>query len=210
MKDDGWEQVRAGLALILWSRLASWDDARRTLVPADRQNFENSASEVHSEFGRVISWIVFSVGTEYFLKGVCLVRGLLSGKRVDVLRPPKRDEHVTSWVHLVCNDSREVKEKTVKFPTFGNLPIKELVKDLPDRDLADLVLAAFKLLSQSIRNRDAHRYARNVRAAHFRAVPDLFVPALNVLVRLLDPRDLQARCSGLGNPAGSALGNKTA
>jgi hypothetical protein len=195
MTDDGWEQIRAGLALIQWSGLATWDDARCTLDPADPQIFERSAGEVHSEFGRVISWIVFSVGTEYLVKGICLLRGLIQVRERPVLRPPFPSEDIQSWVRLVCNKQQAAYESVISFGTLGDMPLEKLVKDLPERDLA---WAALELLRQSIRNRDAHRYMRNVRAAHFRAVRELLVPASNALLNLLDRAELRTRLSGLG------------
>jgi hypothetical protein len=192
--DDGWGQVRAGLALIQSSRLASWDEHRFKLVPADALNFEAATKQIHNEYGRVISWITFSVGIEYLLKGICLLRGLIEGTKKPVLRPPLPHEDAQSWVRLVCDNQEAAKETAISFGTLGNVPLRKLVRDLPERDLA---WAALELLRQSIRNRDAHQYARGVRAAHFRAVPDLFVPALNALLDKLPKGDLRTRCTGL-------------
>jgi hypothetical protein len=48
-----------------------------------------------------------------------------------------------------------------------------------------LVVAGIRLLAKTIRNRDAHAYVPEKRAAHFRLVPELFVPILNLLAKWL-------------------------
>src|SRR4051812_29258676 len=53
------------------------------------------------------------------------------------------------------------------------------------------VRAAYKYLASAIRNRDAHRYERDVRAGHFLAVPLLFIPAFNALLATLDEASLK-------------------
>ncbi|MEX3690329.1 hypothetical protein AB3X91_17575 [Paraburkholderia sp. BR14263] len=47
---------------------------------------------------------------------------------------------------------------------------------------ADLMYGAFVLLTQMIRNRDAHAYVPNVRNQHENLLVDMFVPAFNTLV----------------------------
>jgi hypothetical protein len=190
MSVEGWEQVRAGLALIQSSRLAQWDPARCALVAAEPQDFEAAASKVHPEFGRVIMWIAFSVGAEYLIKGTCLVRDLLHGKAVRALRPPLQSQDVKAWAEMVRVNNPAVFENVVRFGTLKSVPFAKLLKGLPDREVAS---AGLKLLRDSIRNRDAHQYVRNVRSAHFRAVPDLFVPALNALLLSLGPDELRER-----------------
>jgi hypothetical protein len=45
---------------------------------------------------------------------------------------------------------------------------------------------SMRLLASAIRNRDIHSYVRNVRRLHFHTVRDMFVPALNNLLRSCD------------------------
>ena len=45
--------------------------------------------------------------------------------------------------------------------------------------------AAYKYLTQAIRNRDAHSYIENQRRKDFPAVEGLFVPAFNTLVQAM-------------------------
>jgi hypothetical protein len=47
---------------------------------------------------------------------------------------------------------------------------------------ANLLLAAYRLLAKSIRNRDAHAYVPHVRDQHLSLVPELFVKCFNLFV----------------------------
>ncbi len=191
--DQGWDQVRAGLVLIQWSQLAHLDHQGGKLIATSQSDFEAAAVQRHGEFGRVISWIVFAVGNEYVFKGACLVRQLGIEKPKKVLRAPNSAEDIDSWVqHALAKDPSALETVTAS-GTLGELPIDKLVEGLPDREL---IKAAFELLRQSIRNRDAHQYVRNVRAAHFSAVARLFVPALNALFHHLDQNELRSRAFG--------------
>jgi hypothetical protein len=62
---------------------------------------------------------------------------------------------------------------------------------LKNKNDQELVRAAFELLRDSIRNRDLHSFALNVRAANFPAVERLLIPALNILMRSLDSEKLR-------------------
>ena len=189
---DGWNQIRAGLALIEWSNLASWDKNTGKLSASAQPAFEAVAVKRHQQFGRVISWIVFAVGCEYVLKGVCLVRGLLQPKLKKVLRPPHPDDDLANWIHQALGNSDSVREEVSITGQLKQLPLDKLVSGLPERDLA---MAAFELLRESIRNRDAHQYVRDVRAAHFKAVPRLLVPALNAVLGSLSPNEVLSELS---------------
>jgi hypothetical protein len=59
----------------------------------------------------------------------------------------------------------------------------------------DFVYASIDLLRGTIRNRDAHRYAQNERAIHFHLVPNLLVPAFNILLATLDEDALRRALS---------------
>ena len=48
--------------------------------------------------------------------------------------------------------------------------------------------AAYKYLTQAIRNRDAHSYIENQRRRDFPAVEGIFVPAFNTLVQTMKDR----------------------
>lgn len=81
----------------------------------------------------------------------------------------------------------------VSLGTLRQVPVEGILPPGQDREL---VSASLKLLASTIRNRDAHRYAPDVRAGHFKAVPRLFVPAFNILLAALDQTELRRRVSG--------------
>jgi hypothetical protein len=198
--EEGWQQVRAGVTLIDWSRLASWCEQGLALVATEEAEFESPAGhrEVHRELGRLICWIVFSAGAEYLAKGTCLLHGCdLLGKPATVYQPPSCCTSVAQWIKLMNVDKgNPLKYEDSSFGTLGSL-LPHLRKILKAGQERDLVLASFKYLASTIRNRDAHRYVRNVRMFDFQAVGILFVPAFNILLRSLDQAELRVRLSGL-------------
>jgi hypothetical protein len=197
--EEGWRQVKAGLALVQWSKLTRWDADRLVLVAADVDSFESEEGHrhVHKTFGRLICWIAFSTGAEYLAKGACFLRGQDLSKRSPVVRIPSPGEDLNVWVQAVNRKAASVQETSIHFGTLGKLPLNSILQGAPDRAL---VLAAFKLLTKTVRNRDAHRYTENVRAFHFHVVGALFVPALNAILRCLDQAELQAQMSPATNP----------
>jgi hypothetical protein len=191
----GWEQVRAGTALIEWSKLARWDRKRLVLVAVKEEDFEPAGHQaVHKEFGRLICWITFALGSEYLAKGVCLLKGQKLSKCKKVIRPPSVGEDINTWVRMVKSKDPSIFESDVSFGTLDDAN-RILEKILKDRSEKDLTLASLDLLRSTIRNRDAHRYARNVRAFHFHTVERLLVPALNTLLASLNQDGLRDRMS---------------
>jgi len=190
--DEGWRQVRAGVALIVWSKLASWDAQKLILVATKEAEFESVSGhqKVQGEFGRLICWITFSVGAEYLAKGACLLNGRKLAKDVKVVRLPSQD--IEEWIRLVNANDPSIYECDISFGVLGDVPVDKIVKSGRERNL---VAAGFKLLSSAVRNRDAHRYAQNVRAFHFHLVEKLFVPAFNVVLASLDQNELRIRLS---------------
>jgi hypothetical protein len=177
--NNGQEQIRAGLALIEWSGLAKLGQDNRLIASRVDHEFENLATGRHPQFGRVLSWAVFAIGCEYVLKGACLARNLISAGPKDVLRPPRWDEDLDSWSAAVLKRDSSVLVKATNTGTLAGLPLVKLLGRGPE---ARQHRAAVELLRDSMRNRDAHQYVPNVRAAHFQAVPRLFVPALNAVL----------------------------
>jgi hypothetical protein len=107
-----------------------------------------------------------------------------------VIRAPTWDEDIEAWCRLVNSDDPSIKISDTGLGTLGKAPI-DSIEALGDE--RELVSAAMKLLTATIRNRDAHRYVPNVRAGHFMAVPRLFVPAFNALLGCLDQSELRCR-----------------
>lgn len=176
----GVEQIEAGLSLINWSGLASRGPGDHLLTPNDAHDFETLARGRHNQFGRVLSWAVFAIGCEYVIKGACLVRGLLKSNPKEVLRPPSWDEDLEAWARAVLKRDSCVMVSASSTGTLSGLPLKKLLSGVPGEKQHR---AALELLRDSMRNRDAHQYIRDVRAAHFQAVPRLFVPALNAIIQ---------------------------
>ena len=189
--EDGWRQVRAGASLINWSRLAVFDSKSASFCAADEGNFEFEGEghrAVSKEYGRLICWVSFSVGSEYLAKGVCLLKGRLPTKSVNVFRPPEWNEDLDEWARMVNENDPSIKSEDSSLGTLNDVQVGT-IDGLGDKRA--LVAAALKLLGSTIRNRDAHRYQPDVRAGHFQAVPRVFVPAFNALLQCLDQNALR-------------------
>ncbi len=143
--------------------------------------------------------------SEYLAKGACILNGHLRpepGKHL--LRLPWPNEDIDSWIRLTkAKDPSVYDEPEPRFPTLGNLPVGKIPKTKEERDL---VLASIKLLASTIRNRDAHRYAEDVRAFHFHLVPSLFVPTFNILLASLSQDDLRTHLQELQELSDSSPG----
>lgn len=204
MTEDGWQQIRAGTSLVAWSRLARWDAQALCFAPARQQDFESDHAGVHATYGRLICWVAFAVGAEYLCKGVCLLQGLrvYEPSRKKVIRPPVPGEDLECWVSLV-NQGKDgapsVQQEDLRTRTLAQVvdQVRQIAELGGNRDR---VVASMKFLASTIRNRDAHRYAQNVRSFHFSAVPDLLVPSLNDLLAVLDRADREFHLSGVKGP----------
>jgi hypothetical protein len=72
----GWTQIVSGLDIIVWSRLASWDESRLQLKPAsDEPAFDAYWKTINERSGRWLCWIAFCVGAESFIKGAFGLHG---------------------------------------------------------------------------------------------------------------------------------------
>ena len=100
----------ASKALFRKSGLARWDNQTFTFVPMypgdDDFEFEkHRKKEFHSEFGRYMAWVLFSVGAENLAKAACVCNGVVRGKTTS-LRYPRYTEYipVAEWVDSVINE----------------------------------------------------------------------------------------------------------
>lgn len=198
--EEAWDQVKAGVYLIDWSRLADFNVAQLEFdAPKDDGRFESEEHGHHQiapVFGRLICWIAFSVGSEYLMKGCCVLkRKLHPNKKNEVIRHPNQNEEFDSWITKVTEKDGVVDCKKDGLGTLGDAPV-ESIKGL-NADDQPIVLAARNFLAKSIRNRDAHRYAQNKRTQDYWAVPKLFIPAHNALLRCLDQDILRDRLHSL-------------
>ncbi len=193
--DEGWRQILAGASLVAWSGLAHWDTAKLRFSHAEQEEFESGCRRLHPSYGRLIRWLTFSAGAEYLSKGVCLLSGVeVSGGPTTTIRHPQSGEDLGEWSRLVNLDDKgapEVKESQTRSMALWN--IADQVKKLTglSAESQERVRASLRYLAATIRNRDAHRYAENVRTFHFASVESVFVPSLNALLGTLDQEDLQ-------------------
>ena len=182
---------QAGLSLIDWSHLAFWNGDH--FEASTRYAFEDHHRKVHEQFGRLICWLQFSVGAEYLAKGFCLVHEI---PIVDPSKPKKKilkapiESNLDSWITAALEKKAEMDDSEIigafnrllnpDSPRSGLL-MKACTSSSMDSPDIDRVLVAYIFLIQTIRNRDAHFYAKNIREEQFYLVPELFVPCFNAI-----------------------------
>ena len=66
---------------------------------------------------------------------------------------------------------------------MGNLPTTKLFKNCVNQEQCK---ASFEWLRDAARNRDAHQYAKDVRALQFYTIEALIVPMLNTALNTID------------------------
>jgi len=185
-------QITAGATLLHRSKLVEWSPRDRRFSCVSDDAFEYSArNDVDPAFGRLICWMTFSSGVEFLGKGLCIEHGIDFWSNIkpastcDIPNFP-----ISAW--LAATNGRPKIKKTSSYGTIGSLTwqvkgtasaIERLAakcKATPDE--IRVVLGTFTLLGTAIRNRDAHAYVPNVRAAHHWLVRDLFVEAIAFLI----------------------------
>jgi hypothetical protein len=183
---------------MLWSHLVMWDSAAREFEPNTRTEYtcwwEANVKPVKPNYGRVITWTVFSVGAEYFVKGVSLLQGF-GGELIHkgwtekgILPLPSSDVDIDEWVIKVYNKELKKVHKTIYKPLGGLDDIFEklagkLTPTLSCQDQRRFVIGC--RLLKDLRNRDAHIYEQNVREGNFHLVERLLVQCLNILVQCI-------------------------
>jgi len=158
----------------------------------DESAFEYSArNDIDPAFGRLMCWMIFSSGVEFLGKGVCIAHDIDFWKSV---KPASTCEiptyPISTW--LAATKGRPKVKTVPSYGTIGSLTWQEhghrsaierlAVKCKAAPDDTRVLLGTFTLLGTAIRNRDAHAYVPNVRAAHHWLVSDLFINAINLLV----------------------------
>ena len=135
-----------------------------------------------------------------FPKAACVCNGIGPKKVTKPLPYPRYKASMSrmDWVNKVLNDKKEENDTPAEKHNYGALDeywkskknkkahfVKLCEKHNVCSDDRDLLLACYKYLTQSIRNRDAHTYVACARRRDFPAVKPIFVPAFNVLVETL-------------------------
>lgn len=191
IEEDGQLQTTAGAVLVNQSRLVRWDSESLKFLPVPHKEFEQSwKKNIEPVFGRLMCWIQFSAGMEFWLKGLCLLNGVefrrtkLVGKYPNVDIDEWAREYSERWES--CGRMSITNYNTLGKLTdrSGNTQTSTLDEVMISRKVNEkdrqIVHAAAHFLAKTIRNRDAHSYTPNVRSAHHKLVPELFARCLNI------------------------------
>ena len=180
----------AGRSLLESSRLVRYTGD--VFVPNDDEDgLEKYWQESFDpDFGRYMAWVWFSVGAENLVKAALVCNGLLAGEEQTLgYSIYSRDTSTASWIDEVLRSRTS--------PKGGYGMLGDIWRDKLDELAAcrgigaienNTLKAAYKYLTQAIRNRDAHSYIENQRRKDFPAVEGLFVPAFNTLVQAMKGR----------------------
>jgi hypothetical protein len=196
IQTDARLQVLAGVSLLHSSRLVRWSDEDAQFEHVDHETFESTAfADLDPHFGRLIRWMLFTSGAEFLGKGLCLLHGidLRTEQDAPAYPPTQLPDDVSRWISAMSADPWNAgKFKVTHFGQLGQLTkgkgvapsyferlIQETKASASDRRL---LFASYRLVTMTIRNRDAHAYVPNVRDNHFWMVEEIFLPALNLLV----------------------------
>ena len=142
------------------------------------------------DFGRYMAWVWFSVGAENLAKAALVCNGLLE-------RKPERTSYPIYWPDTqkgkwVGDVLKRVTGPGGEYLSLGDIWKCKLDKLSQKRGVleteASELKAAYKYLTQAIRNRDAHSYIQNKRRRDFPAVEGVFVSAFNALVRTMEDK----------------------
>jgi hypothetical protein len=163
---DGKLQIIAAMRLFRFSQLIQPSADSLQFEAVAYESFEAGCKALDPVCGRLIRWIGFSAGAEFFAKGVCLLRDI---------------------------EVRRIQDGVINFGTLGDLNGKKGQKGKlwnlcqsaqASAEERQTITSAYKKLA-AIRNRDAHAYIPNVRTDHFEVVSTSIVPCLNLLTSWL-------------------------
>ena len=146
-----------------------------------RENFD-------PDFGRYMAWVWFSVGAENLVKAALVCNCLLKAKKQNDRYPFYRpDTNRETWVNEVLDCRRNAGGGYGDLGWIWKCKLRELSEKRGHTEVERNELkAAYKYLTQAIRNRDAHSYVANQRRRDFAAVEAVFVPAFNALVQAMN------------------------
>ena len=139
------------------------------------------------EFGRYMAWVWFSVGAENLVKAALVCNRLLEQKKGNSRYPFYW--HSADKLHWVDGVLEYQRNAGGGYGELGDIWKCKLDKLSEKRGFAEdegkELKAAYKYLTQAIRNRDAHSYIANQRRRDFSAVGGVLVPAFNTLVQAM-------------------------
>ena len=155
---------------------------------SDEDKFEEYWSEnFDTNFGRYMAWVWFSVGAENLVKAALVCNGLVAREHQNLEYPFfSLDTDKATWTGQVLQPQKPPKGGYGTLGDIWKFKLGELSKwrGIADTECRELK-AAYKYLTQAIRNRDAHSYIENQRRRDFPAVEGIFVPAFNTLVQTM-------------------------
>jgi len=186
-------QIAAGIVLIKQSGLLELFQ-ESNFSPKTISDFEDFATEIHPKFGRVRCWILFSTGVEYLCKGYLISKNSLAVSSKEKYKLARETDIDETWVRDVVDRRSSVLTQIDTYGTLGEVAQKigNVLKNYSDVDEndADKVRSILHMLTDAIRNRDAHAYVENVRKEHH----GLVVPvceAINIVMAAIDSHLLQ-------------------
>jgi hypothetical protein len=211
--EDARLQLIAGIALLNISRLVQWPARGTQFTSTTHADFEGySVPDLDEHFGRLMRWQMFAAGAEFIAKGVCLANGLeIRRPHKSLGYPPTQGskQQVRAWLKQAATNPIKIPPlHSVHFGQLGGLVdptidkktgkvteqakfdlLLPLLKKAPTLDQRHQLYAAYRVLTRTIRNRDAHAYHPHVRDGHFWMVDEVFIPAFDLLVSWLPPLD---------------------
>ena len=148
---------------------------------------------IDPQFGRYMAWVWFSVGAENLVKAALVCDGIIEDEPKNLGYPVySPDQDKQSWVEMVLHPGKNTQgtlgskeAQKHEFGTMGDIWRKKLdllsISPAEGRDLK----AAYRYLTDVVRNRDAHTYVKEQRFKDFQAVEGVFLPAFNILVQTM-------------------------
>ena len=148
------------------------------------------AEKFDTKFGRYMAWVWFSIGAENLVKAALVCNELLEAKHQNYSYPVYRgDTDKGSWVERVLGSRRNAGGGYGEMGDIWGNKLDDLSDRPGDAEAERKELkAAYKYLTQVVRNRDAHSYVANQRRKDLLAVEPIFVPAFNKLVQAMKDR----------------------
>ena len=180
----------ASLSLLEGSGLVRYSDGS-FVGNVDEESVEASWKENFNQgYGRYMAWVWFSVGAENLVKAALICNCLLKAKKRNDRYPvywPGTDK--ATWVNEMLDYPRNAGGGYGELGCIWRYKLGEFSEKREHTEAERNELkAAYKYLTQAIRNRDAHSYVANQRRKDFPAVDAIFVPAFNTLVRAMNDK----------------------
>lgn len=183
----------AAISAITLSCLADWNaEGLKFDGQTDDSKFE-AYHETLGPYGRWVCWTLFSVGAENLVKASCMTVGFEpKTMSLGFQSLPEKDADSEALVAELktiqhAGGRRTKGYEILHYQTLGDLRknwLPELAKALnlnPNEEA--YLIGGVRLLTDVIRNRDAHAYQPMQRVANFYLVNQVFIPCFEILLR---------------------------